>query len=306
MLSSPPDGNAGSLCEDRHGEFLRRRGMGAKQRLKRILRPVVRPFLPPFGALVRRAVRPEFAEVEAIRRQLDFAIPAILSRISSQAASERGYARSMVQLNDRIEFVRRELLFELRYREPETQEKPSTMGRIVNSDKFAEMKGRVRVNLGAGHIALPGYLNLDGRELPDIDVVASVDDLPFEAGTLTEIFSAHLLEHFPVEELRKVLLPHWVSMLVPGGKFVAVVPDMESMIAACAAGEMSFDAFREVTYGAQEYEGDFHFNGFSSQSLCQLFEEAGLSAVTVRETGRPNGLCLEMEIEGSRPAPTTA
>jgi len=173
---------------------------------------------------------------------------------------------------------------------------------VVNQEKLSEMGDCIRVNLGAGHIALPGYLNVDSRDLDHIDVVASVDELPFEAESIQEIYSAHLLEHFPLEELRKVLLPYWISLLRPGGILVAVVPDMETMIAECAAGRMSFDDFREVTYGAQEYEGDFHFNGFSQESLIRLFEEAGLSAVRIRTAARRNGLCYEMEVEGARPS----
>ena len=54
---------------------------------------------------------------------------------------------------------------------------------------------------------MEGYVNVDMRELPGIDVVATVDDLPFEPGTLDEIFSSHTLEHFPQEVLRRQLLP---------------------------------------------------------------------------------------------------
>lgn len=272
--------------------------MGAKQGLKKLIRPLVRPVLGRFEHRVRVALNPELQELAELRRQLDLALPAVLSRISSQAATDRGFSRSIQELWERIEFVRRELLFELRYKDSEERQRGA--GRVVNQEKLEAMGTKVRLNLGAGHIALPGYLNVDGRDLEHIDVVASVDDLPFDAESVEEIFSAHLLEHFPVEELRKVLLPYWVSLLRPGGTFVAVVPDMEAMIAECAAGRMSFDDFREVTYGAQEYEGDFHFNGFTPDSLTQLFEDAGLSDVRVRAAGRRNGLCYEMEIEGHR------
>jgi len=276
--------------------------MHPKQRLKNVLRPVLRPLVRRLDQRARVALLPELSSLEEIRRQLDYAIPAILTRISSQAASERGYTRSIGDLYQRIEFVRRELLFELRYRSPSSTEAPAIEKRVVHPEKLAAMGDRVRVNLGAGHIARPEYLNVDSRELDGIDVVADVGDLPFEDGSLFEIYSAHVLEHFPMEELRKVLLPYWVSLLAPGGIFVAVVPDMETMIAECAAGRMPFEDFREVAYGAQEYEGDFHFNGFSPESLTRLLVEAGLSSVNVREAGRRNGLCYETEIEGTRPA----
>ena len=33
---------------------------------------------------------------------------------------------------------------------------------------------------------------------------------------MSEIYSAHLLEHFPEEELSRELLPYWYSLLRPG------------------------------------------------------------------------------------------
>ena len=38
---------------------------------------------------------------------------------------------------------------------------------------------------------------------------------------------------------------------------------------------MPFEDFREVLYGAQEYEGDAHFTGFTPDSFCELLREAG-------------------------------
>jgi hypothetical protein len=277
--------------------------MNPKQLVKRIVRPVVQPVLGRFERRMRAAAEADIAE---LRRQMDYALPVVLNRISSQAASERGYARSIHELWERVEFVRRELMFELRYAGAQSSEAPVQEKRIVNTEKLAAMGERIRLNLGAGHIAHDEYLNVDSRALPNIDVVADLRDLPFDDSSLSEIYSAHVLEHFPKEELRKVLLPYWVSLLASGGSFVAVVPDMEAMITESAAGRMPFADFLEVTYGAQEYEGDFHFNGFSPDSLVALFEEAGLVDVVVRAAGRRNGLCYEMEVVGLRRAPGTA
>lgn len=65
---------------------------------------------------------------------------------------------------------------------------------------------------------------------------------------------------------------------------------------------MTFENFRQVAYGGQEYEGDFHFTGFSPSSLSKLLEDAGFVEVSIVESGRPNGDCLEFEISAQRPA----
>ncbi|MGD9798047.1 MAG: hypothetical protein AB7V15_08080, partial [Acidimicrobiia bacterium] len=150
-------------------------------------------------------------------------------------------------------------------------------------------------------LALDGFVNVDMRELPGIDVVAGIDDLPFEAGSLAEIFSSHTLEHFPELQLRRTLLPYWVSLLEPGGTFRAVVPDLEAMANAYSEGTISFDVLRAVTFGGQEYDGDFHYTGFTPASLSALLTDAGLEAPEVIARGRPNGDCLELEVSASKP-----
>ena len=134
----------------------------------------------------------------------------------------------------------------------------------------------LRVNIGAGHVPMDGYVNVDMRELPGIDVVATVDDLPFEPGTVDEIFSSHTLEHFPQELLRRQLLPYWASLLKPGGTSCTIAPDLEAMTADFANGETPFEDLREVVYGGQEYEGDAHFTGFTPESFANLLRRGGL------------------------------
>jgi hypothetical protein len=209
-------------------------------------------------------------------------------------------ARSTVEwLIRRVEEVRSEMMFELRYggsRPPGDAPAP----RILNSAALDGDSG-VRINLGSGLVPLEGYVNVDMRELPGVDVVAPVDDLPFEPESLAEISSAHTLEHFPQEQLTRQLLPYWYSLLAPGGTFRAVVPDLGSMLEQLQRGDISFEAFRLVAYGGQEYEGDFHHNAFTPDSLRSLLEGAGFDDVRLVERGRVNGDCLEFEMTARRP-----
>jgi predicted SAM-dependent methyltransferase len=131
-------------------------------------------------------------------------------------------------------------------------------------------------------------------------VVADVRDLPFEPGSVRELYAAHVIEHFPLQEAERVLLPHWRRVLAPGGRLVIVCPDWEAMLEAHAAGQYSYDDLRLVTFGAQEYEGDTHFNMYTPSSLTALCERVGFTAVTVKDKARRNGACFEMEIEAVR------
>lgn len=219
--------------------------------------------------------------------------------LQGMAAASDGIA----YLERRIETIRKETLFELHYGSNHTplSSPHDAEPRIAAPDRYAKMtEETIRLNLGAGHITLPDYLNVDRRDLPGIDIVAEADHLPFDNGEVSEIYSAHFLEHFPIEQLKRKLLPYWVSLLKDGGRFVAIVPDVEAMTAAVSKGSLPWDNYIEVIYGGQEYEGDFHFSGFTRDFLAALLEDVGLTKPSYRETGRPNGMCLEMEIEALR------
>lgn len=267
-------------------------------------------------------------------QSLERHLPAVLNLIASKNASTRDHERrigtienSLLTLNStiealqqqifdrltstsdgiaylekRIETIRKETLFELRYGSGEAP--PSALHeaepRVTAPHRYATMKDTLRLNLGAGHVTIPDYVNVDKRDLPGIDIVAEADRLPFDSGEVSEIYSAHFLEHFPVELLKRKLLPYWVSLLKEGGRFVAIVPDVEAMTAAVAEGSIPWDDYIEVIYGGQEYDGDFHFSGFTRDSLVALLQGVGLTKPMYRETGRPNGMCLEMEIEAIR------
>ena len=204
---------------------------------------------------------------------------------------------------ERLEFVRREILFEIQHgdaRQGRAARKTS-IWRVVSVDKVqAGISEGLSLNLGCGHIAMPGYVNIDARALPGVDIVADVADLQLPEGSAREIFSAHLLEHFPQEQLRRSLLPHWMQLMRSDAIFRAIVPDTEAMLAALAQGVMCYDDFREVIFGAQDYTGDFHFNMFTPGSLFKLLTEAGFRDVEVLDKGRRNGKCFELEITARR------
>lgn len=205
---------------------------------------------------------------------------------------------------ERIEFIRREILFEMAHAAGQPPgAPPQTAPRIVDDAKVAAARaaGALRLNLGCGHIPLRDHINVDMRELPGVDVIAEAGDVPFEPGTVEAIASSHLLEHFPQEALRRRLLPYWFGLLRPGGTFHATVPDAAAMLAGAGAGTYAFEDFREVVFGAQDYDGDYHYNLLTPDSLRGLLEEAGFQDIDIPVTGRRNGKCFEFVIAARRP-----
>lgn len=211
-------------------------------------------------------------------------------------------------LLDRVEFVRSELLYEFKYgadTSPRTH--LAAEARIIDRDKLERTRDDgLRLNVGCGHIPLEEYVNVDRRELPGVDIVAEADRIPLETGSVSELASAHLIEHFPQEEFRRKILPHWKALLKDGGTLRAVTPDADAMTRGLADRSYAFEDFRDVLFGAQDYVGDFHFNIFTPESCARLLEEEGFRDVRVLHRGRRNGRCFEFEIVARKVATVSA
>lgn len=230
-------------------------------------------------------------------RNVGFDVHQLRQQARDTAATLAGVAATVDSLRERVEWVRRELMYEMRYGAGAGEEVAAARPAGTHATTWRQ---GVKLNLGCGHFPRDGYLNVDRRPLPGVDLVAEVDALPFAPGQVQEISSAHLLEHFPQEQLRRQLLPYFHALLEDGGRLHAVVPDAEAMLARYADGSYPFSHLREVLYGAQDYDGDFHFNLFTPASLTALLEEAGFVDVALLHAGRKNGHCYEFEISARK------
>ena len=254
--------------------------------------------------------------LEDLRERYDSTLNSLHETVTALSTlSEQRYKESQPRLDDmtgdvgyllrRVEFIRRELMFEMRYGATTPADEADRLNattQIVAREKVANARSTgIHLNLGCGHIPLEGYLNVDRRALPGVDVIAEVDALPFEDGDVDEIFSAHLIEHFPQEQVRRDLLPYWYRLLRPGGIFRAVVPDAQAMMGDYFSGQYPFDQLREVTFGGQDYDGDFHYNMLNADSLTKLLMEGGFIDIRVIAENRKNGICKEFEIMAQRP-----
>ena len=228
-----------------------------------------------------------------------------LWEVASDATSPRenlwkfadGRNKNIEDLWNRLEFIRKEIMYELKYGGAASVH---SQPRVVSPDKLATAeRNGIRLNLGCGHVPLEGYVNVDQRELPGVDIIADVGNLPIERASVREIFSAHVLEHFPQERLRS-LLCYWHSLLTNDGVFRAIVPDGQAMIAGLADATYPFEQFREVLFGAHEYEGDFHLNLLTPDSLTVLLSAAGFKKIEVPVKGRRNERGIEFEISAMR------
>ncbi len=133
----------------------------------------------------------------------------------------------------------------------------------------------MKLILGAGSRQKDGWKHHDVQALPGIDYVCDfwllgtlIDDESCE-----EIEMTHMLEHFPMKDVQRVLQKVW-GLLQPGGKLYIEVPNF---LWHCE--EMVKDPLNrqvvEYAYGGQLNEWDYHYNGFTPDILAQDLVQAG-------------------------------
>ncbi len=180
---------------------------------------------------------------------------------------------------------------------------PSVAPAVGNDAEAAWVKGmgELRLNIGCGEKPQDGYVNVDFRALPGVDLVADAAALPLAPGSVSEIASFHLIEHFREHHVATVLLPHWRSLLRADGILRVVTPNWAVLVEQLRTGERTWREFKTVTFGLQDYSGDDHFALYTPESLSELLERGGFGSITVLAERRQNGLSPELEII-ARPA----
>jgi len=84
----------------------------------------------------------------------------------------------------------------------------------------------IRLDLGCGRAKQLGYVGLDRRILPGVDVVANLEaPLPFGDNTLGAVYSNNVLEHLDNFEL---LMAELHRTVMPGGEIHLLVPHFSS------------------------------------------------------------------------------
>ena len=151
---------------------------------------------------------------------------------------------------------------------------------------MANRYGPLKLNLGCGEDYREGYINVDIRNLPRLDIKWRSDDLReyVKDQAAEEVLALDVLEYFPVREVAGAL-DEWVRMLAPGGVLQIKVPDLDVLAKTLHDyPDNSVEARHMVDriYGGQDYPQNFHKSGFNLALLEQLLEEErGLKIIKV-------------------------
>lgn len=75
----------------------------------------------------------------------------------------------------------------------------------------------IKIDIGCGKNKVSGFTGVDINPDSDADIIASALDLPLGSGTVDEVCSQHLVEHFTPEEAQK-FFDEIYRVLKKGGK----------------------------------------------------------------------------------------
>lgn len=142
----------------------------------------------------------------------------------------------------------------------------------------------MKLNVGCGDKKIHGYINVDIRPDLDPDVVCDVSEIHTKFSDVELIYACHVLEHFPLKPSAfykttwKQVLDSWTAALKPGGILRISVPDMQAVFDYYKdAGDIS--KLYSLIWGGQKYDYDFHFHGWTFESLKSDLEAAGYEDV---------------------------
>lgn len=155
----------------------------------------------------------------------------------------------------------------------------------------------LKLHIGCGAHALPGWVNLDVHPAP---LCWNVHwGLPFADGAASHVFVSHLFEHLFFPHDAMAFLGELKRVLAPGGRVRLVVPDVAQLIDAYQRGDREFFAKRAAHWANARGDGpllaqflnyagagpdpgylfEAHKFGYDFETLAHLLREAGFDGV---------------------------
>jgi predicted SAM-dependent methyltransferase len=165
---------------------------------------------------------------------------------------------------------------------------------------MAETK-KVKYNIGSNDIRIDGYLNVDIRDIPAVDIVNDVRTLSkIKNGSADEILALNILGCIPPDECQ-FTVNTWVSKLKYEGQLIIGAPDGVLIFNEYKAGNLNWEGVVHNIFGNMKLYREWHgpeapyymgHNLFSHDYLKSIMEKAGLSDII--ELPQNHGYCLTL------------
>lgn len=146
-----------------------------------------------------------------------------------------------------------------------------------------------KYHLFCGDQILPGYINVD-KFNEKADLVCDVMQLTGE-NIVDEVLMNHGLEHLPFDQASE-LLKKLYKMLAKKGKLILTHPDALAAAQGLVDRTMSPRKFEMLIWGYQSNPGEFHYSGYTPETMKKKLKEAGFKKIHISHNRRP----YEMEV----------
>lgn len=153
----------------------------------------------------------------------------------------------------------------------------------------------VQLNLGCGNDIREGFINVDVRQVPNVDIVATLEKLPFRDNYADKIVAQDVLEHFCRIELIDVVT-EIKRVLKVGGILEVRVPDCEQILNKYALKELDVDSALGYIFGGQDYVQNVHKIGFTKNNCKYLFETFGFEVLECYTCDATNLKCVAKKV----------
>ena len=154
----------------------------------------------------------------------------------------------------------------------------------------------VKLNLGCGNDIKSGYVNIDKyNNTGNVDHQWDIGDIKMPDNSVDEIYTSHVFEHIMINDVYGVL-EEWHRVLIPGGKMVMRLPNLENEVKIWLDSPPEkkwFEVHR--IFGSQSHEGNTHFSGHSPESLKWLLEKFDFEVTHVGIGNRGYGDEIQLE-----------
>ena len=135
-----------------------------------------------------------------------------------------------------------------------------------------------KLHLGCGNKNIDGFINVDIRPLPQVDLVDNISELNnVKNDSIDLIYACHVLEHFGRYEYMSVL-KRWYEVIKKGGTLRIAVPDFGEVVNYYNKNQ-DMSNLMGFLYGGQTYEQNYHYYAWDFKSLQKDLESVGFSNV---------------------------
>jgi predicted SAM-dependent methyltransferase len=128
----------------------------------------------------------------------------------------------------------------------------------------------------------PGWKTLDLVAGAEVDYVGDCEKLAqFAPNSIEALYASHVLEHVPYANL-PATLAEWHRVLMPGGKVMVAVPDMNVLAQLFVKPEVKGAdkvLVMRMMFGGQLDDTDFHCIGFDLEILGVHLHLAGFADI---------------------------